>query len=87
MEIDEQQRIIARGRDAQALKTNPVLEECIGETMGDLFSRWCATGPEDSEQRMAIWSTAQALGEFKNTLDLYISAGRFEEKTSDDNNN
>ena len=85
MEIDEQQKIIARGRDAKALKTNPVLEECMSTTMEDLFSRWCATGPKDAEERMAIWSTAQALGEFKKTLDFYISSGLFEEKTSDHN--
>lgn len=86
MKIEDQITTIVKGKDAQALKKNPALVECMDTTMGELFARWCATGPKDAEERMAIWSTAQALKEFKDTIDAFINNGKYEELNSDQNN-
>lgn len=77
--VDEQQIKIAEGRDAQALKSNPALEACMKATLDDLFLRWVATGPDDGNERMAIWSTAQALRSFNDMVDAFISTGKIEE--------
>lgn len=77
--VDEQQQIIAEGRDAQALKTNPALEACMKATLDDLFLRWIATGPDDGNERMAIWSTAQAVRGLNDMIDSFISTGKVEE--------
>ena len=79
MTEEEQLRIIAKGRDAQALIKNTALEDCVSSTLEDLFARWCGTLPDDSAERMAIWSTAQALREFKTTLDTMVATGKLEE--------
>jgi len=79
MTSEEQQRLIAMGMNAEQLKKNPALEECFNYTLDSLFAEWCTTEPKDSEDRLAIWATAQALTVFKNTVDLYISQGKFEQ--------
>jgi len=88
MTEEEQNKIIAMGREAQALQTNSALEAVFSSTLEDLFSRWCGTASEDTAERMAIWSTAQALREFKNTLDAFVATGKLEETNREfDRNN
>lgn len=80
----EQQEKISLGREAQALKNNPALEVCMNSTLEDLFVRWMSTGPSDYDERDAIWSTAQALKEFRDTLAAAIDSGKLEERIRDD---
>lgn len=88
MTYEEQQRIIDAGRNAEALRNNPTLEACFSTTLEDLFTRWCGTTAADGDERMAIWSTAQAMRELKNTIDSFVSTGKLEEKNREfDRNN
>lgn len=79
MTFEEQQAIIEMGRNAEALRNNPALEACFSTTLEDLFTRWCGTAASDGEERMAIWSTAQALRELKTNIDAFVSTGKLEE--------
>lgn len=88
MTSEQQHRIIEAGRNAEALRNNPTLEACFSTTLEDLFTRWCSTTAQDGEERMAIWSTAQALRELKTTMDTFVSTGKLEEKNREfDRNN
>lgn len=80
MNIEEQQRIIEMGRNAEALKKNPALEACMSQTLEDLFVKWVSTGPDEYPERDQLWATAQALNAFKTTIDAFIEAGDFERK-------
>jgi hypothetical protein len=80
LNLEEQQRIIEMGRNAEALKNNPALEACMSQTLEDLFVKWVSTGPEEYADRDQLWATAQALKAFKDTLDVFIEQGDFERK-------
>lgn len=80
MTDEQQHRIIEMGRQAAQLRDNPTLEACFSTTLEDLFTRWCGTTAADGDERMAIWSTAQALRELKTTIDTFVSTGKLEEK-------
>ena len=75
----EQQQIIAQGRDAQALKSNPALNACLDYTLENLFVQWMTTGPDDFAERDQLYATAQALRAFKDSVDSFISTGKLEE--------
>lgn len=77
---EEQQKIIAMGRDAEALKENPALEACMAHTLEDLFFKWVSTGPDEYNDRDQLWATAQALRVFKDSIDAFISEGAIERK-------
>jgi len=80
MTLDEQQQIIEMGRNAEALKQNPALEECMNHTLETLFMQWASSAPDEYTERDQIWATAQALKAFKNTLDAFIESGMIERK-------
>lgn len=80
MTLEEQQEIIEMGRNAEALKNNPALEACMDLTMDSLFGNWLATSSEDFNERESIWSTAQALKAFKDSIDVFIANGSMERK-------
>ena len=82
--VDEQQKMISEGRDAKALKNNPALEACMDETLTRLFMEWVSTGPDQFAERDSIHATANALKEFKNTIDAFITTGALEERNRDD---
>ena len=84
MTLDEQQKVISRGRDAQSLSTNPVLEEAFKVTLDDLFAQWCSTSADEGTLRDGLWATAQALREFRGTLQTFISEGKIEEMNRDE---
>ena len=83
MTLEEQNKIIQMGLDAEALKKNPALESCMNLTMEDLFARWLSTGPNDYDERTSIWGTAQALKAFKDSVDVFISEGAIERRNKE----
>lgn len=78
MTEEEQLRVIARGRDAEALRANPVLQEAMKVTLDDLFAQFCATSADDGPTRDAIWAQANALREFNGTVETFINEGKLE---------
>ena len=79
MTEEEQQRIIDLGLATKALKSNQALEACMTSTLNDLFGQWCNSTTEEAARRESLWHTAQALLEFKATVDSFISTGQLEE--------
>lgn len=72
------EEIIEKGRAAEALLNNPVLEEAFSTTLNSMFAEFCTTEAEQGVERDAIWAKVNALRDFKQQLEAWVSNGKVE---------
>ncbi len=81
--LEQAERDMVRGREAQALIENPTLIGALDRIEQTWQEAWRSTAPADVEKREHAYRILLALEEFRSELRSVLESGTFAAKTAD----
>ena len=72
---DQLQRDINRGKQAEILLQNELVQEAFKALEDEYFKLWQATKPLDTDVRESLWHSYRTVGEVKTHLHRLVDSG------------